>query len=47
MRPVRFKRWLRVNIAIVKAIFETATILSQKPKRPPIIIPGRSEDFGR
>jgi hypothetical protein len=49
------RRWLQIRVrefvAIIRAVFETADILSQRPmppaKKPPIIVPGRAEDFGR
>lgn len=44
------RRWLRVSreyIALFRAVAETATILSRRPKVEPVIIPGRPEDFGR
>jgi hypothetical protein len=49
------RRWLQIrvreSVAIIRAVFETADILAQRPmppaKQQPIIIPGRPQDFGR
>lgn len=41
-------RWrVRVFVALVKAVNETAKIYSRVPKVMPVIVEGRPEDFGR